>query len=881
MESESKFEQATREVSLININETMDSSNGKIYFRIPQYQRGYAWGTKQFDDLWQDIILINNSNNKKNHYTGMLTLQTGNDGDYSYEDLDKKNDDKLLYVTDGQQRLTTIFILIACVIQYAQKHNWHEFDCQTKQNRLFYEYYKPFLTYSKKRLGNDREVLESIFFNNTLECDETTYYGQNLLNARNFFNKKIENECRNDIDKLNNLYNTITNNLVFNILVIGSSNEKQDNDSNQDFNINIIFETMNNRGKQLSVLEKLKNRLIYLINYIGDKNTSSFISEVEKAWSSVYENLGKYKQQLNDDDDFLRSHWMIYFGLVKDRGNDFEKVLLTEKFNQSNLSNLCIKSNNTDNQDSNKTSILDYCDKLKEYSRYWSKIKYIEYDKDIKINIADDLKSYFQKISHIGVNRYVTTYLAVLMMLICKCENSDELKENFLNHLKLLERFFFIRKYIGKLKNDFSFFATSAKDIYNLIKDKNIDQEVLIKQLKSLEKELKDNDKYGINTLKEDDKTKFLSTVNELFEKENGFYSWPGIYYFLYEYNMDLAKQNERNDKSKLPWTSYNHKSKNKFTIEHIYPQNPSKDGSWETAFKGYDEKERKDLKNALGNLLPLEKAINVKFQNYGFSVKKEGIDNNKECPNYISGSMSEIDVSKKTYWTAEEISERTKKLLVFLNRNWNLDYKADELKKLEHIPNHKVKVDKATLDKQYQQEKEARKEYGEANNYKDNLKELTNDDLINYSSKRINPKFEKDFCKNFWNKTFEKLKIEDTSIYEKASTKIDDNCWQLAMEIEPFSIWFKLLNKNVVCIFVYANNTAFEKLKQYQSEIDKNFENDAINWNASKANNKSKKVIISKQFKEMKDGNCDSAQTWLTKSLYYIAKFISQNLIK
>ena len=66
MENESKFEQAAREVSLLNINEIMDSSNGKIYFRIPQYQRGYAWETKQLDDLWQDIILINNSNNKKN-----------------------------------------------------------------------------------------------------------------------------------------------------------------------------------------------------------------------------------------------------------------------------------------------------------------------------------------------------------------------------------------------------------------------------------------------------------------------------------------------------------------------------------------------------------------------------------------------------------------------------------------------------------------------------------------------------------------------------------------------------------------------------------------------------------------------------------------------
>lgn len=44
----------------------------KKIFRIPDYQRGYAWGESQLDDFWDDII---NLGDERNHYTGMLSLK--------------------------------------------------------------------------------------------------------------------------------------------------------------------------------------------------------------------------------------------------------------------------------------------------------------------------------------------------------------------------------------------------------------------------------------------------------------------------------------------------------------------------------------------------------------------------------------------------------------------------------------------------------------------------------------------------------------------------------------------------------------------------------------------------------------------------------------
>ena len=101
----------------------METSNQKIpdifannYFRIPDYQRGYAWkADKQLPDLWDDIedIPTNPSGGYKPHYTGAISLQKT-----SFDKL-SKSEQKLLQsgsniydVVDGQQRLTTILILL-------------------------------------------------------------------------------------------------------------------------------------------------------------------------------------------------------------------------------------------------------------------------------------------------------------------------------------------------------------------------------------------------------------------------------------------------------------------------------------------------------------------------------------------------------------------------------------------------------------------------------------------------------------------------------------------------------------------------------------------------------------------------------------------------
>lgn len=80
-------------------------------FRIPDFQRGYAWNEEQWNDLWEDI---NGIQGDKKHYTGMLSVECIDANDPKWEkDLWLINQGKkLFYVIDGQQRLTTLIILL-------------------------------------------------------------------------------------------------------------------------------------------------------------------------------------------------------------------------------------------------------------------------------------------------------------------------------------------------------------------------------------------------------------------------------------------------------------------------------------------------------------------------------------------------------------------------------------------------------------------------------------------------------------------------------------------------------------------------------------------------------------------------------------------------
>ena len=75
--------------------------NGLTYL-IPKFQRDYSWESQHWDDLWQDMQVVL-SGDEPGHYMGYLVLQT--------------EDNKTFRVIDGQQRMTTLSLLVLGVLK--------------------------------------------------------------------------------------------------------------------------------------------------------------------------------------------------------------------------------------------------------------------------------------------------------------------------------------------------------------------------------------------------------------------------------------------------------------------------------------------------------------------------------------------------------------------------------------------------------------------------------------------------------------------------------------------------------------------------------------------------------------------------------------------
>ena len=96
----------------------LDSLFKEKLFRIPDYQRGYAWGRKQLDAFWEDLI---NLPDDRSHYTGVLTLKEIPSADVQQDDkefwLVDDHSYKLYHIVDGQQRLTTFTLFLQAFIE--------------------------------------------------------------------------------------------------------------------------------------------------------------------------------------------------------------------------------------------------------------------------------------------------------------------------------------------------------------------------------------------------------------------------------------------------------------------------------------------------------------------------------------------------------------------------------------------------------------------------------------------------------------------------------------------------------------------------------------------------------------------------------------------
>lgn len=702
-------------MNLISINTVFENK----LFRIPDYQRGYAWREdKEVVAFWNDLM---NMPNGKSHFTGSLTLQAVDNSETS--DIGAKwlldNGYKIWYVVDGQQRLTTITILLQCICEFLddlpQKESLifigkslsnyierirEKYICQENKDLLTKTY---IMGYNDS--VNENYLRRHVFNDERAIITEESYYTLNIRNAKKFFADRIlelYKESNNDIQVVEELYKKVTLHLKFDEI-------KVEND--QDFNIFVAFETINNRGRQLSNLEKLKNRLIYLTTlYFETQSLKTPYNiplrrTINEAWAEIYRQLGRNFKASNggkvfvlDDDELLRTHWILYYQYSRKTGNDYIDYLLGTKFTiqniMKNLANAESLQETLKDEDVNEfddspkeeasspnqkltpEEILDYVINLRDTSEMWY---YTWFPKDAKGMLDEDEIKWMERINRLGIAYFRSLITAVFYKRLKDKKNkisADKCKEL----LKAIERFIFIVFRLQTTRSHYgsSEFNRAARELHKNIK--TVD-DVICMLKERIRRSFTDEGYFD---------TQYMQTmVNKLFEQKDderaGYYRWSALRYFLYQYNVYLV-ENFYHGQGVLEWDSFKQGEKDKISIEHIFPH--VAEDYWAEQFKEVDHEKWPIYEGSLGNLLLLSQKINAELQNDNFKNKKEGSDNpNKKRTGYSNGSAAEQKVSKWIEWTPEAIEQTGVDMLKFMEDDewgWGVKFKSEEeMKKL------------------------------------------------------------------------------------------------------------------------------------------------------------------------------------------------------
>ena len=321
--------------------------NTSRQFIVPIFQRNYSWQKSQYEQLWFDILRASKFKEKQNHFIGSIV----------YIDMGTPaGRPQQLLLIDGQQRLTTISILLCAIKDYVQK-----FNLETKLINL--AKIKNQFLYNSDEIDEDRyKLLLNVQDKETyIKLIDNTIFtvnkpATNIIKCYEFFYEHIEDFIKQD-GQIDEIYAGI-----FKLSLVSISLDK-DSDNPQ-----MIFESMNSTGKDLSQTDLLRNYL--LMDLTPEKQTRLY----KTYWKPMEELFGEdiYKNDVNKFDYFIRD----FLTLKSDTGYICKINNVYENFKRYYLDNNC-----------EKFAVLK---DLFTYAKYYACIDLLQ-EKD------DELKLYWQE----------------------------------------------------------------------------------------------------------------------------------------------------------------------------------------------------------------------------------------------------------------------------------------------------------------------------------------------------------------------------------------------------------------------------------------------------------------------------------------------------
>lgn len=593
----------------------------KIY-DIPRYQREYTWNQRDWANLYDDI-----TQNDAGYFLGSFIVVNGT--------VNSKMDTIHYEVIDGQQRLTTLSLLLAALYARIMEHkdsiddDMMLDDIRPLRNRLILKSDKSMTRVipqvQNHNLEDYRWILkEHIGLDAVMQ--KPKFLGlRKMSKAFNYFYDRLGEDVggRGGIECVRCLLDICR--LVCSAVVVQITV-----DSHAD--AYTLFASLNNRGVPLSAVDLIKNMLLGKVAGVNDGQLDYYF----ERWQEVLHNLGDdYKTQ----ERFFRQNYDAF-------RREVNKPFIGESGSQLPLGSVATRSNLLKIYEKRMESddgALKVLDELTENSALYSRI------------IGLDQESPDSALSHqlleLSRAQGVASYLMLLFLF--KKQNQLELKDETLALLVKLLVCFFVRRNLTD--------TPPTRDLERLF----------ISICESLESEgLK-----GIAAAEYIKKRLVDVSASDASFKER--LEGP-----IYDVNPDMTRyiltaiaSPSVTKEMKPLWERYA-SGNYVWTIEHIFPQGKNIPDEWVKMVADGDmskaiEVQEKQV-HTLGNLTIT--GYNSKLSNMPFVTKRDRKDVNGANVGYRNGLNLNDELVNTDTWTSEQIQERTDKLVGLTLKAFDFD---------------------------------------------------------------------------------------------------------------------------------------------------------------------------------------------------------------
>lgn len=572
---------------------------------IPIYQRNYSWEIQHCERLWEDIVAVGQSN-RPTHFTGSVVwvdtprLPIGNTP---------------LLLIDGQQRITTITLLLLALAEHVKGQ--HGVDAKGQPYAFTYDdLMDPFVIDEKRKESDHYRLSLSANDEETLKYEVDKVCGTNspiapknlsakIVRNLEYFRKKIS-----ETPNLNAVWIGLNRLQIISVRLDAVDNPQ------------LVFESMNSTGKDLTPSDLIRNYLLMGLHY--------------EQQELLYKNYWAPMEQLFQGsdwcfDNFIWNYLTLYYSLNCPTSNEY-KVRQTEIYHR-------FKQMTIHRNESPKNLLRELLENAQLYTRLIYSLDIKETKKDSEIDTA------LQKLR--ALNYTVDESLILLLLRLYHKHIINE--SDLLSSLAILESYLVRRLILRAATNSLNkFFIKLLPKILALAQQAKVDPTRSFK-----------NDFIQLFADEKDNAPYFPSDqeVQSTLETDH-FYSRNAnrVSYVL------IRLENSLHPKDPYPLNLFDD---GKHTIEHVMPQKAIGISEWDRILGSNPEETLQNWVHNIGNLTIT--AYNSELSNGTFEEKKSRMIGGYCNDPFVLSQK----IAAKDHWTIDTIKERRDWMIQQILKIW------------------------------------------------------------------------------------------------------------------------------------------------------------------------------------------------------------------